>query len=641
MPMQTVIRSHPLGNGGAGAVGTRPSIVPTRRRIDRRFSSLGFTITTTQPWTEVLLATDPSLFDPANSAARTPATFYASRSHGGLTATAAGRARYVAPPATVRLLAASGSSLWYLAVGYPDSTGIGGVTSAESGASGAVVVDASLRPRTAPITVRRSLSLARVLGTGLVPNDRLDGEDGGDVPPAPVLSSSTGLRGYGLGVDDRLDGEDGADLPSLAAPPPVLPLPTQPAPVPLAPAAPPAAPPAPPPAPLAPPPGDISGVETPVNGATPAAAAAAASLSELAYDDGWDSIDVASVPTLSAIPALSDEYPDIDWSGVDLADQYGERPRLPVPGGRPRPRRRRPRRRPHRRWPSNRSRCRRWCCPAEAQRRVIELTASDGGNAYSAVNADGPFRGRHGPGHKAYQRFHTGLSYGIAEFNQDTGTLGQLLRLMQEREGETFVAVFGDASAALVATTTAPGPSGEHVEGGRGPRVQPVAGADLWEEPWLSRFRAAGAVPAFRAAQNQLAAELYLAPAAPGRRRLRADHGAGAVHGPRPVDRAGGAGRQALARRHHRPGEVAGAPPVGAGGAGLRLHRGLPGVRPGAAHRRRVRAGHALHAGRRPAGARGGVAAAAARRQAVRRGDGSPGPVRGRRVEAHPDSDGP
>jgi hypothetical protein len=74
------------------------------------------------------------------------------------------------------------------------------------------------------------------------------------------------------------------------------------------------------------------------------------------------------------------------------------------------------------------------------------------------------------------------------------------------------VAVFGDAADALIVTTTAPGPSSEHVEGGRGPRVQPVANADLWDEPWLSRFRAAGAVPAFRAAQNQLTAELYLAP---------------------------------------------------------------------------------------------------------------------------------
>ncbi len=253
---------------------------------------------------------------------------------------------------------------------------------------------------------------------------------------------------------------------------------------------------------------------------------AGSSLSQVGYDDGWDSIVVGSVPALSAIPALSDEYPDIDWSGVDLADQYGARPDYLSLEDAPEPARDvsstpgsvatvAPVVAPAAPAMPRAIGLPALVLPAEAQRRVIELTASDGGNAYSAVNADGPFRGRHGPGHKAYQRFHTGLSYGIAEFNQDAGTLGQLLRLMNEREGDTFTAVFGDASSSLVATTTAPGPSSEHVEGGRGPRVQPVAGTDLWEEPWLSRFRAAGAVPAFRAAQNQLAAELYLAPMLP------------------------------------------------------------------------------------------------------------------------------
>ena len=244
--------------------------------------------------------------------------------------------------------------------------------------------------------------------------------------------------------------------------------------------------------------------------APPTASDFGAAMALAEYDDGWDSMEIAGVPALSAIPALSDEYPDIDWTGVDVQDRYGQVPgyqsledmtypdgAAPVsglPGG-----------------PQALT------LPAldltpEVRRRIVELTAGGDGAAYASVNADGPFRGRHGPGHKAYQRFHTGLSFGIAEFNQDAGTLGQLLRLMQEREPETFVAVFGDAANALVATTTAPGPSSEHVEGGRGPRVQPVANADLWDEPWLSRFRAAGAVPAFRAAQNQLAAELYLAP---------------------------------------------------------------------------------------------------------------------------------
>jgi hypothetical protein len=40
--------------------------------------------------------------------------------------------------------------------------------------------------------------------------------------------------------------------------------------------------------------------------------------------------------------------------------------------------------------------------------------------------------------------------------------------------------------------------------------VQPVGGADLWREPWLSRFRQAGRHIPFQAAQNQLAAESFL-----------------------------------------------------------------------------------------------------------------------------------
>ncbi len=485
MSMQTMIRSHPLGDAAPdGGQGRRPSVVPTRRRLDRRFSSLGFTISTPQPWVEILLATDPSLLDPARSAARTPANFYASRVHGGLTPTTSGRARYVVPANVVTALAASASSVWFLAVAYADSSGLGGLTSAEAGASGAVVIDASLRPgRAAPATVRGA-SLAR--GLGLDADDRLEGEDGGDVRqvlnPAGAVPLAVGQE---LGVDDRLQGEDGADLPAdvqvaspvtaPAAAAPVVTVPQPRAELPL-------------PEPVATPPADTAVTSGP---------------QQLEYDDGWGSIDQASVPALSAIPALSDEYPDIDWGGADLdRDAYGELPAYQsledVPAVAPQA--------PHPVVLPTVG------LPAETQRRVIELAVSDGGNAYSMVNADGPFRGRHGPGHKAYQRFHTGLSFGIAGFNQDSGTLGQLLRLMQEREPETFAAVFGPDAATLVTVTTAPGPSGEHVEGGRSSRVQPVAGTDLWEEPWLSRFRAAGAVPDFRAAQNQLTAELFLAP---------------------------------------------------------------------------------------------------------------------------------
>ena len=166
------------------------------------------------------------------------------------------------------------------------------------------------------------------------------------------------------------------------------------------------------------------------------------SLADIAYDDGWGSMDTGSVPALSAIPALSDEYPDIDWGGTEYDDAYGAPPPYqsleevvpPEPAATvvTVPTTRRPVELPS------------LDLPPETQRRIIELTAADGDKAYSAINADGPFRGRHGPGHKAYQRFHTGLSFGVAAFNQDSGTLGQLIRLMQDREPETFLALFGE-----------------------------------------------------------------------------------------------------------------------------------------------------------------------------------------------------
>jgi hypothetical protein len=42
-----------------------------------------------------------------------------------------------------------------------------------------------------------------------------------------------------------------------------------------------------------------------------------------------------------------------------------------------------------------------------------------------------------------------------------------------------------------------------------------VGGADLWEEPWLSRFKAAGEHPPFQAAQNELAARTFIDPMLP------------------------------------------------------------------------------------------------------------------------------
>jgi hypothetical protein len=84
--------------------------------------------------------------------------------------------------------------------------------------------------------------------------------------------------------------------------------------------------------------------------------------------------------------------------------------------------------------------------------------------------------------------------------------------MMRQRDAAKFRELFGPDSDELVRVTTQKGPSGRRVAGGRSVRVQPVAGADIWSEPWASRFRAAGAYPPFQAAQNELAVRMFVDP---------------------------------------------------------------------------------------------------------------------------------
>jgi hypothetical protein len=131
---------------------------------------------------------------------------------------------------------------------------------------------------------------------------------------------------------------------------------------------------------------------------------------------------------------------------------------------------------------------------------LVVANAESGAELYSAINPDGEYND---PRHPAYQRYHIGLSWGIIQFTQRGGALGSVLQACQERDADRFRAVFGDATDELLSVVTAPTEDA---------RVQPVAGSFLWQEPWLARFREAGAVPAFQAAQNQVAIEGYFDP---------------------------------------------------------------------------------------------------------------------------------
>lgn len=135
-----------------------------------------------------------------------------------------------------------------------------------------------------------------------------------------------------------------------------------------------------------------------------------------------------------------------------------------------------------------------------------------GQDGFARVIDDGEFAGRFGTSHPAHQRFHLGLTFGGFPFVQEHGTLGQLLVLMRERDRATFDGLFPEADALIAVTTAADGPRAWQSADGFSQRLRPVGGQRLWQEPWLARFRRAGQHPPFQAAQNELAASLWVQP---------------------------------------------------------------------------------------------------------------------------------
>ncbi len=122
----------------------------------------------------------------------------------------------------------------------------------------------------------------------------------------------------------------------------------------------------------------------------------------------------------------------------------------------------------------------------EIYRIVREVVIPDSGDElYSAVSADREFEatGRH-----------FGLGFGLALFTQESGRLGHVLQLMQQRDAAAFAEIFGTEAEALLAVTNAATPA---------ERLQPIGGEVLWSEKWLERFRRAGQIPVFQAAQNE------------------------------------------------------------------------------------------------------------------------------------------
>jgi hypothetical protein len=132
----------------------------------------------------------------------------------------------------------------------------------------------------------------------------------------------------------------------------------------------------------------------------------------------------------------------------------------------------------------------------EIYRIVRAVAVADSGeDLYSAISADAEYNT---PGHPAYGQAHYGLGFGLVLFQQAAGRLGAVLRLMQARDPALFADIFDPGAGELLATTNAATPQD---------RLKPVGGELLWSAGWVERFRKAGAVPAFQAAQNEEAIE--------------------------------------------------------------------------------------------------------------------------------------
>lgn len=189
-------------------------------------------------------------------------------------------------------------------------------------------------------------------------------------------------------------------------------------------------------------------------------------------------------------------------------------------------------------------------------------------DGFGSVNSDQEFVGRKygakGIGGLTYSRIlHIGLSYGVIQYTQDSGSLGKVLAKMEEKNPSKFfeffgggdeiiarnlLALTGDGRPDLLSNAAVP-PSGQAywdsirktptgqelsaLANGptkselpvsreiRGKRVQPIpastgaAPTDLWTGIWRERFIAAGSVLDFQEAQLEFAVANFFDPILP------------------------------------------------------------------------------------------------------------------------------
>lgn len=98
-----------------------------------------------------------------------------------------------------------------------------------------------------------------------------------------------------------------------------------------------------------------------------------------------------------------------------------------------------------------------------------------------------------------------GLRFGLVLWPQISRHFGSALRLMQARDRGRFAEIMGPAADELIAVTSSVDPAA---------RLALVGGEALTSPAWVERFRAAGAIETFQAAQNEEAIEHQLRPVA-------------------------------------------------------------------------------------------------------------------------------
>jgi len=504
--------------------GPPPVASPNRRRIDNRFPVLAFNLQTRgHTFFEMLLTTDRSLFDPANASHRTPSNFYAGRQDGGLMHSTGDETSYVVPAAVLKRFAEArprAREIFYTVAVYdaPDGAPL-------------LAQPPNVLAATAPSVLLGADFQAQTLAAVLsVPAEKL--QHMGD-PPMPQPAAAYGAPevdddGIPIGEAQSWSSDDDEEQAAIAAEaawvadPHALALDAQDEPLlqeglaaePMDPGPIPEVHDDPMAYPYSAEPGDDYDDEMAYAGETAYEDEPPMPDEEMRYDDGFGYSAEADFPAGASEPmqladdddhlddelameaAYEEPYEEDAMYGAAYGNGNGAAPAaapvhpiatMPPPGA--------------------------GAHALDIPGKVAIVTKLgrkfEASHGYAGITPDSEFENQHLP---QYHRWHVGLSYGFIQFTQDSGMLGHLLQMMQQRDPAKFAEVFGPDAPALIATTTARGQSSAQAPGGRGPRVQPVSGHDIWTEPWLSRFRAAGAHPAFQAAQNELAVRAFVDP---------------------------------------------------------------------------------------------------------------------------------